>query len=115
MRIWSALILTPALALACQSVLFALVTPSCASQTRLALHGTALAALILAAVLTAMAWQEWTRLTDRNGVASESDAAETEKTRGFLAAVALAVSALSLLLIVTLWGAVWILSPCSTP
>ena len=38
MRIWLALLLAPSLALACQSIMYSLVTPSCSVQTRLWIH-----------------------------------------------------------------------------
>ena len=41
MRIFLAMIVTPSLALALQSLLYSLVTPSCAHQSRLWIHGSA--------------------------------------------------------------------------
>jgi hypothetical protein len=111
MRIWLALLVAPSLALACQSIMFALVTPSCSVQTRIGLHVAAFVALILAGASSALAHGEWRRRTHGSTTASDTDAPGPH-TRGFLAAVALAVGLLSCLVILTMWLAAWILSPC---
>jgi hypothetical protein len=112
MRIWLALLVAPSLALACQSVLFAMVTPSCAMQSRVGLHMVAAAALALAGVFTILAHHEWRVLRTGSSRTPDSDSAEPAMARRFLATVATAVGGLSSLAIVAMWIAVWVLSPC---
>jgi hypothetical protein len=116
LSVWPALLLAPLLALGLQSVAYALVTPSCASQQTAALHGVNAGALVLALAMTGLAWQAW-----RRSVASlapgtritASEAGRAESRRSFLALVATTVGALSSLVIVALWLPVWFLSPCT--
>lgn len=112
MRIWLALLAAPSLALAAQSIMYALVTPSCSVQTRLLVHAVALAALLLAALFTVIARGEWARLAAGRPRVVDSDAAEPYDVRHFLAVVATAVGALSCLVIAAMWFAGWVLSPC---
>jgi heme A synthase len=109
MRSWLALVFGPLIALGAQSVMFALVTPSCAAQSRLALHGSAAGALLVTLVLTALAYGEWTM---RHAGGGSADSDEAGGTRRFLAIVATAVAALSSLVILAMWFALWVLSPC---
>lgn len=113
MRIFLALIIAPSLALAAQTGMYSLVTPSCTVQTRLGVHLVALACLVLAGVFTLLARGEWSRLGLARPPGPDSDFAEPAAVRRFLAAVATAVGALSCLVIVAMWFAGWVLSPCS--
>jgi hypothetical protein len=112
MRIWLAMLIAPTLALACQAVLFALVTPSCAMQSAAALHGVAAASLALAVVFTLLAFGERRRQAASPGRTDDSDSAEPATRRRFLATVASALGAMSCLAIVAMWLTVWVLSPC---
>jgi hypothetical protein len=112
MRIFLALILAPSLALAAQSGMYSLVTPSCTVQTRLGVHAVALACLALAALFTLLARGEWVRLAAVAADGPDNDGAQPDNVRRFLAAVATAVGALSSLVILTMWFAGWVLSPC---
>jgi hypothetical protein len=113
MRIWLALLIAPVLALSAQSIMYALVTPSCAMQTRVAIHAVALVSLLLAAWFTGMAHGLWRRSGKLVAPASgDSDGADPPTHRHFLAGVASAVGALSCLVILTMWMAAWVLSPC---
>jgi hypothetical protein len=108
MRIWLALILAPGLALACQSVMYSLVTPECSHQTRVAIHAVAAVSLLLCLAFTAIA-----RLSSAPDAASADDDVSTPPgTRNFLAIVASAVGAISSLTIIGMWIAAWVLSPC---
>ena len=113
LRIGLALLVAPALALAAQSIMFSLVTPSCSIQTRVAIHGVAVLALALAVLFTVMARGEWSRLALDSPQGPDHDAAAPQNVRRFLAVVATAVGGLSSLLILTMWFAGWVLSPCS--
>ena len=62
MRTFLGLIVAPSLALACQSLMFSLVTPSCSVQTRVALHAVAFAVLAAELVLTLLAHRQWTSI-----------------------------------------------------
>jgi hypothetical protein len=112
MRIWLALLLAPSLALASQSAMYALVTPSCSVQTRVLVHGVALGAFLLAALFTLMARSEWMRRTTAPALGPDSEKANPGEVRRFLAIVATAVGGLSCLVILTMWIGAWVLSPC---
>lgn len=106
-----ALIVAPALALSCQSAMFALVTPACSVQTRLAIH--VVAAAFLAATLALALWarRDW-RLQRRASGGEDERTQGRAETRRVLAASATAVAALSSLLVLMMWFAAWALSPC---
>lgn len=108
MRIWLALIVAPALALACQSAMYALVTPACSIQTRVAIHAVAAVSLLLCVVFALMARAAGAPV--RFG--ADEDSGEPPATRHFLGVVATAASALSALVVLAMWVATWILSPC---
>jgi hypothetical protein len=112
MRTWAALILAPLAALAAQSIMYALVTPSCATQTRFGLHLAAAVALALAVGLALLAHGDWKR-HDRQAGSFDNDGGDPHTARRFLAVVGTAVAALSGLVIVAMWFGTWILSPCS--
>jgi hypothetical protein len=107
MRIWLALIVAPLLALADQTVAFALVGPGCATQTTLGLHASHALFLALAVAATLAAWRNWQETTAV--VAGDTDAV---RQRHFLAGVAMTVAALSAAAIVAMWIPTWLISPC---
>jgi hypothetical protein len=112
MRIWLALLVAPSLALACQSIMYSLVTPSCSVQTRVAIHAVALACLLLAAVFTLLARGHWRRIAMTAPRGPAHAGADRPSSRRFLAVVATAVGGLSALVILMMWSAAWVLSPC---
>jgi hypothetical protein len=112
MRTWPALLVAPTLALACQSAMYALVTPSCSMQTRVAIHVVAFGSLALSALFTLMALAEWRRGSLASAHGPDNDGADRRTSRAFLAAVAAAVGAISSLVILTMWITAWVLSPC---
>lgn len=112
MRIWLALLAAPSLALAAQSAMYALVTPSCSLQTRVLVHAVALGALILAAAFTLLARLEWAGRAHGMTQGPDSDLSDPNSVRRFLAIVATAVGGISCLVILTMWIGVWVLSPC---
>ncbi|HWI84007.1 hypothetical protein [Ramlibacter sp.] len=112
MRIWLALLIAPSLALAAQSMMYSLVTPACSVQTRVLVHAVAVVCLVLALAFTLMARAEWSRLAPAAPGGPDSDLAQPDSVRRFLAAVATAVGAISSLVILTMWFAGWVLSPC---
>ena len=107
MRTWFALIVSPLLALADQSVSYATVTWSCAHQHSLALHLIHGTFLVTVVVGTCIAWSGWRRTSPL------SPAGEEVAARRFLAGVAAASGALSALVIVAMWVPVWVVAPCS--
>jgi len=111
MHTFLGLIIAPTLALACQSAMFSLVTPSCSVQTRVAIHAVAFGVLAVNLVITFLAWREWLVFGAESGGRDEATQGSTE-TRRFLAASATAVAALASLLVVMMWFAAWALSPC---
>ena len=112
MRIWLALLIAPSLALACQSIMYSLVTPSCSVQTRVLIHAVAFASLALAALFTLLARGDWRRIALAAPQGPDHDGADRPSSRRFLAVVATAVGGLSMLVILMMWVAAWVLSPC---
>ena len=112
MRIWLALLVAPSLALACQTFMYSLVTPSCSLQTRVLIHAVAFASLALALLFTLMARGHWRSIALAAPHGPDHDAADRPTSRRFLAVVATAVGALSVLVILMMWIAAWVLSPC---
>lgn len=111
MRSWLALIVGPSIALGVQSLLFAMVTPSCATQSRVEMHAVAAVALLVVLVLAVLAWSDWALRHGEPGSADD-DTGTPDGPRRFLGAVATAVSALSALVILAMWFNLWVLSPC---
>jgi hypothetical protein len=108
---WPALLLAPLLALAEQSIVYALATPTCQTQREAWLHGVPL--LFVAAILafTVMAWRQARR--QAGAVAPHVDADRRALRGYFLACVAAGIGALSALAIVAMWVPQWVLSPCA--
>jgi hypothetical protein len=113
LKSWLALLLAPSTALALQSVMYAMVTPECAQQARLWIHVAAGGGLLVAAVLAVLAWGEWRIHGAGMPQGPDSDAPDPRSTRRFVAVLGSAVAALSCLVIVSMWLAAWLLSPCS--
>jgi hypothetical protein len=112
MRIWLALLAAPSLALAAQSIMYALVTPSCSLQTRVLVHAVALGSLLMTAAFTLLARLEWVGYARGASEGPDSDASDAASVRRFLAIVATAVGGISCLVILTMWIGAWVLSPC---
>jgi hypothetical protein len=112
MRTWLALLAAPSLALGCQAVLYALATPSCSSQTRLAMHGVAAASLVLALAFAWLAHQRWMQLAGPADEGMDEDRSTPDAVRAFLAVSGVAVALISALTIAGMWIGVWVLSPC---
>jgi len=113
MTIWPALLLAPMLALLQQALTYSLVTPSCSHQEVLALHAVAGGSLLLLIAMTAMAGWTWLKTHREMSARTASQRAEPElDSRAFLAGVATAVGALSVLVGASMWWPIWILSPC---
>jgi hypothetical protein len=104
MRTFLGLFVAPSLALACQSVLFALVLPQCSAQTRAGIHQVAAAFLAATVLLAVLSSREWRAHRARTGGV---------ETRRFLSACATAVASLSALLVIMMWFSAWVLPPCS--
>ena len=111
MRSWMPLVLSPSLALACQSVMFSLVTPSCSMQTRIVIHLVAIASLAATVAMGLLAWRGWSA---RSVVSRtpDGDGHGPVETQRFLDASATAVSVIASLVILSMWIAACVLSPC---
>lgn len=105
---WPALILSPTLALANLTAVYALVTPSCGRQSTGPMQWLSAAALLLSLLFTWMAWRNQRRLAD----AAPADAASARPH--FLAQVAAMVGLLSSLVLFAIWVPQWIISPCAS-
>jgi hypothetical protein len=81
-------------------------------QTRVLIHVAALACLVLAAAFTLLARGHWRSIAQAATGGPDHDGADRPTSRRFLAVVATAVGALSVLVIVMMWVAAWVLSPC---
>lgn len=108
---WIAIVVAPTIALATQSTLYSMVTPSCSTQTRLQLHLAAAVALAIVVVLAIVAFGE-SSLYRREPSTPDSDEARHPVPRRFLADVATAVAGLAALVILAMWFTLWVLSPC---
>ena len=106
MRIWLALLLAPILALADQSIAYAVAGWACAHQHPYAPHFVHAAFLVAVLAATLAAGTLW---RDTRGAAGTDDPAAG---RHFLAGLALASGALSALVIAAMWYPAWVLSPC---
>jgi hypothetical protein len=106
---WAALVAAPTVALATQSVMYSMVTPSCSAQTRLQLHLFAAVALAVVVVLAVLAFSESSLRRPEPG---SMDSDEHHARPRFLANMATAVGALAALVILGLWFATWVLTPC---
>ena len=113
MRTWLALVFAPSIALGVQSIMYALVTPSCSTQTRVWIHASAALALLAAAALGLLAWSDWYARAATLQQGPDSDHGDPRSARRFLSAVAVGVAALSCLTILLMWVGAWMLSPCS--
>jgi len=116
MTVWPALLLAPLLALGHLSLAYALVTPSCARQDGLTLHGLAVLSLLASLFMTWLAWRTWRRLPppdEASSRVSHADASHADRRQPFLALVATLTGALSTLVIVAMWLPVWLLPPCT--
>jgi len=113
-RIWLALLVAPALALAYQTLAYAAVPPSCAAQSLRVLHTLSVAALLACLAATLLAGHEWRRLGGERsaGAGLDSDAMEPASRHRFLSAVATWTGAFFTLVVACQWFAAWILSPC---
>lgn len=110
---WLALIVAPSTALAVQGIMYALVTPSCSQQVRIWIHLAAALALLVAAVLAGLAWRDGVTHSPTLPHGPDSDHGDPHSSRRFLAMVASGVAAISCVVIVLMWTAAWMLSPCS--
>jgi len=107
MAIWLGLIIAPLLALADQTVAFALVGPGCASQSTALLHASHALFLALAIVAMVAAWRMWLKTA---AVAATDGGGALQ--RHFLAGVATTVAAVSAAAIAAMWIPTWLISPC---
>ena len=114
---WPALLLAPLVVLAQQSITYALVTPSCAQQSRTALHAVAAVALVLVLAMTAMAWRAWhgaaARAPNDERAVTFADGVGASARPRFVELVAVNVGAISSLVCAALWLPIWMLSPCT--
>jgi hypothetical protein len=111
---WPALLLAPLLALAEQSIVYALATPTCETQREAWLHGVPLGFIAVTLLFTGMAWVEVQRLRRDGLAAPHLDADRRALRRYFVAWVAVGLGALSSLAIAALWVPQWVLSPCAS-
>jgi hypothetical protein len=108
MRTWPALLVAPLLALADQGIAYALAGWGCATQRLLALHAVHAVFLVVTLVLTAIAWRG-----ARHALRQlRADAGFSVQRKDFVGVMAVAIGALSAVMIVAMWIPQWFLSPC---
>lgn len=112
MKTWLGLLAAPSVALAAQGVLYSMVTPSCSAQARLQLHLVAAVALAIVLVMAVMAFGQSSLRRGEPAASHDSDDGHAETRRRFLATAASAVAGLSALVILGMWFALWVLTPC---
>ena len=108
MRIWFPLVAAPLLALADQSVSFAVVGWACTHQLPIAVHAVHALFLVTAGAGTLPALTAWRALP---GGASADEALAQ---RRFFTGIAAAAGSLSTLAILAMWVPAWLMAPCST-
>lgn len=106
---WAALVVSPTIALATQSVMYSMVTPSCSTQTRLQIHAFAAVALAIVVVLAVVAYGDAALHRPEPG---SPDSDEAHARHRFLATMAAGVGALAALVIIGMWFGTWVLTPC---
>jgi hypothetical protein len=111
MKSWLGLVVAPVVALAAQSTLYSMVTPSCSQQMRLNMHLAAAVALAIAAIFAVIAFSE-SSLHRGEPDSPDHDGAHPPVPRRFLADIAAAVAGLSCLVILAMWFALWVNGPC---
>lgn len=104
MRIWPALLLAPALALADQVIAFAVIGWACARGQPVAVHVVHVAFFVAALATLPPAWRAW-----KESRTSRVPAGERES---FLAGVAVGCAALSALVIAAMSLPPWVIGPC---
>ena len=104
MRTWPGLLLAPLLALADQIIAYAAVPWSCVHERAAAVHGLHVLFLVAATVTLWPASRVWRE--------TRAAANDTDRRRHFLAGMALASAALSVLVIAALWMPTWFIAPC---
>jgi hypothetical protein len=108
MRIWFALLVAPVLALADQSVAYALAGWSCAHGHSVVPHVTHAAFLLAVVVSTVLAWS-----VARTGFeATRTEGPFSTHRHDAMSLCALALGAYSAVVIVAFWIPQWMLSPC---
>ena len=108
MKPWFPIVVPPLVALAQQSINYALVAAECAQQQRLPLHAVAAAALAITLVGVASAWRELKVF----GVTGHPDSGDPETNARFLAIVGVSVSSLMALAVIAMWLTAAFIPPC---
>ena len=104
MRIWPALLLAPALALADQVIAFAVIGWACAQGRPIAVHAVHVVFLVAAAATLPPAWRGWKKSRARR-------AADGER-QSFLAGLAVGSALLAVLVIAAMSLPTWSIAPC---
>jgi hypothetical protein len=109
---WIAMVGAPSAALAAQLAMYALVTPSCSAQTRIWIHAAAALALLVAVVLGWLAWAGGRARPSEPAAGPDDELVGWQAPRRFGAMIGALVAGLSALVILAMWFAAWVLSPC---
>lgn len=108
MRTWPGIVLAPLLALADQSVAYALVQWGCHAQQFASLQWVHAVFLVATLATLIPAWPG----AMRREVPAAAMPGDTHDRQHFMSLVSLMVGSLSALIIVALWIPQWVLSPC---
>jgi hypothetical protein len=113
-RGWPGLLIAPLVALAALTAGHALVTPSCARDSTVALHAAFAVAMLAALAATALSLRAWRRSGGRAPLAdSGGDGGRHAERDLFVALIGVAAGAYFTLVTVTQWSALALLGPCA--
>ncbi|HEY8976443.1 MAG TPA: hypothetical protein VIN75_19665 [Burkholderiaceae bacterium] len=104
MRIWPALLLAPALALADQVIAFATLGWACARGQPIVVHAEHVVFFLAAVATLPSAWHAWKDSRTRHAAAGEREA--------FLAGLAVGSAAMSAIVIAAMSLPTWLIAPC---
>jgi hypothetical protein len=112
---WPAMLLAPFVALANQSIIYAMVSPACAHQHIWPAHAVSALSLLACIWMSRGAWRNWRGMGTGGWLQSSGSAARDRVVDRppFIALVAALVGALSALSVAALWFPIWVLSPCA--
>ena len=109
--LWAGVLVPPLASLALLEVAYLLVPYGCRTGRHWPLHLSALAALLVAAVGTALAWRNWDAV---GRTWPDTEAGATPRSR-YLAAFGVLTGVMFVLVILAEWVPMLILDPCQRP
>ncbi|HEV2706190.1 MAG TPA: hypothetical protein VGV59_09715 [Pyrinomonadaceae bacterium] len=106
--LWAGLVVAPLTTLVQQTTSYALVHQACRTGQEWSLHVASVVALLLVCGCALLSWRSWRRA----GAGAETEGAGVLPRSRFMAVVGLLISALSALVVIAQWIAVFVYAPC---